>query len=203
MFDFVATKEILEKYDLPMVESFLAENFEEAKKITKKLGWPIMMKISSSKIIHKTDIGGVAKIENTEELKKSFNKLNDASDGKGVIIQPFVLGVEIIIGMKRDAQFGPVLMFGIGGIFVELLKDISFRLAPINRREAGKMIKEIKLYPILNGYRGQEKVNIDLLVKTLINLSKLSLAEKQISQIDFNPVLVNSKGAWIADAKII
>ena len=203
MLDFLATKKILEKYNLPMVESFLVENFEEAEKITKKIGWPIIMKISNPKIIHKTDVGGVIKIKDTKELKSGFNKLNSVSGNQGVIIQPFVSGVEIIIGMKRDTQFGPVLMFGMGGIFVELLKDISFRLAPINSREAKKMIQEIKLYPILNGYRGQEKVKIDLLVEILINLSKLSLAEKQISQIDFNPILANSKGAWIADAKVV
>ena len=203
MLDFLTTKKILEKYNLPMVESFLVENFEEAEKITKKIGWPIIMKISNPKIIHKTDVGGVIKVKDIKELKSGFNKLNSVSGNQGVIIQPFVSGVEIIIGMKRDTQFGPVLMFGMGGIFVELLKDISFRLAPINSREAKKMIQEIKLYPILNGYRGQEKVKIDLLVEILINLSKLSLAEKQISQIDFNPILANSKGAWIADAKVV
>lgn len=203
MFNFLETKKLLDKYELSLVKSFLVTSFEEAERISKKLSWPIIMKISNPKIIHKTDIGGVVKSKNITELKNNFNKLSCFKGSEGIILQPFVSGTEIIIGMKKDAQFGPVLMFGVGGIFVELLKDVSFRLAPINIREAGKMVKEIKSYPILNGYRGQEKVKIDSLLKILVNLSKLSLAEKDINQIDFNPVIANSKGAWIADAKIL
>ncbi|HHD92521.1 MAG TPA: acetyl-CoA synthetase [Candidatus Portnoybacteria bacterium] len=203
MFNFLETKKLLDKYELSLVKGFLVTSFEEAERISKKLSWPIIMKISNPKIIHKTDIGGVVKSKNITELKNNFDKLNYFKGNEGIILQPFVSGTEIIIGMKKDAQFGPVLMFGVGGIFVELLKDVSFRLAPINVREAGKMVKEIKSYPILNGYRGQEKVKIDSLLKILVNLSKLSLAEKDINQIDFNPVIANSKGAWIADAKIL
>ena len=203
MFNFSQTKKLLNQYKIPLVKNFLLKSDSQLDYIKKYLSWPIVIKISNQKIIHKTEIKGVAKVNNEQEFKDKFNQLSQIKGNEGIVVQPFIRGIEIIIGMKKDAQFGPVLMFGLGGILVELFKDVSFRIAPVKIKEAREMIKEIKLYPILNGYRGQEKINTNQLAKILVNLSKLSLKEKAISQIDFNPIIVNSKEALVVDAKII
>ena len=203
MFNFSQTKKILDQYKIPLAKSFLLKSDNQLGYIKKYLSWPIIMKISNPKIIHKTEVRGVAKVNNEQEFKDKFNQLSQIKGNEGIVAQQFIQGMEIIIGMKRDAQFGPVLMFGLGGIFVELFKDVSFRIAPIKIKEAKKMIREIKSYPILNGYRSQEKINTNQLVKILLNLSNLSLREKAINQIDFNPIIVNSKKALVVDAKII
>jgi len=112
-------------------------------------------------------------------------------------------GNEVAIGMNRDDQFGPTIMFGLGGIFIEILKDVSLRVAPINKNEALEMIKEIKGFKILDGARGNKKANINTLVDILVNVSNLSLKEEQIKSIDFNPVIVNESKALVADFRII
>jgi len=197
---------LLKKYQIPLIKTKKVSNWEEVLNIANKWGFPLALKIDSPKILHKTDIGGViTNIQGKKELKVAWQKLQKiAKKYKGeVIVQPNVKGLEVIIGAKKDPVFGGVVMFGIGGIFVEVFKDVSFRIAPISKKEAKKMIKEIKGYPILKGYRGQNPVNIDKLTEILVSVSKLIQKEKNIQEIDLNPVIVDQKRALVVDAKIL
>lgn len=206
---FEETKKLLFKYKIPFCVTELAKSKEEAVSIAEKIGYPVAMKIFSKNVLHKTEIGAVkTNIKNEEELFVSFNSINELAKAKsiemeGILVQKMVLGQEIIVGMKRNEQFGSVLMFGIGGVLVELLKDVSFRIAPITQKDAIEMIKEIKGYKLLTGFRGKEAVDIDKIVNILISLSNLSLNENNIKEIDFNPVIVSKDSALVVDARIL
>jgi acetyl-CoA synthetase (ADP-forming) len=189
--------ELLKKYKLGFVNYKVIKNENEIY----KLKYPIAMKIASDKIIHKSDAGGVIlNIKNEEQAIESFIKLQKIS--KEIIAQEMVYGKEVIIGMKKDSQFGHVVMFGLGGIFVEVVKDVSFRVCPIDFEEANKMIKDVKAYNILSGVRGEKSVNIKALAEIIVKVSKLSLNE-DITEIDLNPVMVNHDRATIVDVRIM
>ena len=188
---------LLKKYNLNFVESVVIKD----KNIFDKIKYPIVLKVSSNKIIHKSDCGGViTNINNKKDAVENFNKLKRIS--KNIIAQKMVYGKEIIIGMKKDPQFGPVVMFGLGGIFVEIMKDVVFRICPIEKKEAIEMIKEIKSYSILEGVRGEKKVNINKIADIIVKISNLSLKE-DINEIDLNPVIINDGGAFIVDARFM
>jgi acetyl-CoA synthetase (ADP-forming) len=202
LLNFNDTKNLLLKYNIPFVETNLARNENEAVLLAEKNGYPVALKIFGSQIFHRVDVGGIKTgIRNQGEVKEAFSFLSKINGIDGVLVQEMANGQEIFIGMKRDPQFGPVLMFGLGGIFVEVLKDISFRVCPITEKEALAMIKEIKGYPILSGIRGKKGVNIENLVKILVRLSSLSLKEENIQEIDLNPIIVNEKEAKAVDFK--
>ena len=209
LLDFQKTKKLLQDYKISLCKSELVDSENKAINFAKKNGYPVVLKAFSKDVLHKTDLGLVeVGIKGESDLKKAWQKiLKSAKDKKikieDILVQEMALDGEIIIGMKRDFQFGPVLMFGLGGIFVEILKDVSFRVCPVSQKEALKMIKEIKGYKTLTGYRGKESANIKKIAELLINLSKLSLERKEIKEIDLNPVIVNKKTALVADAKII
>ncbi len=201
------TKQLLGKHNLLSCKGKFAKNSEEAIKAAESIGWPVVIKIISPDIIHKSDFGGVAVgLENEEHLLDAYNKMmkiKRKAKVDGILVQKMCSGHEIIIGAKRDEQFGPVVMFGLGGIFVEVLEDVSFRIAPVSRKEAEDMIKEIKGYALLSGARGQKKANIKSIVNMITKVSKMIMTNKKIAEIDFNPVIVNEKKAVIADARII
>lgn len=202
LLDFQISKKLLSKYKIPFLEIEVFESEKRARQFAKKIGFPVALKVFSTKIFHRTDIGGVkVGLGNEKEFNTAFIKLSKIKDVEGVLVQKMGQGEQIVLGMKRDAQFGPTLMFGLGGIFVEILKDISFRVCPVSTKEALKMIKEIQGYSILKGARTGKKVNINALVNMIVGLSKLSLKEKSIKEIDLNPVITNEKGAWAADFK--
>lgn len=202
LLDFQISKKLLSKYKIPFLEIEVFESEKRARQFAKKIGFPVVLKVFSTKIFHRTDIGGVkVGLGNEKEFNTAFIKLSKIKDVEGVLVQKMGQGEQIVLGMKRDAQFGPTLMFGLGGIFVEILKDISFRVCPVSTKEALKMIKEIQGYSILKGARTGKKVNINALVNMIVGLSKLSLKEKSIKEIDLNPVITNEKGAWAADFK--
>lgn len=209
MLDFEKTKKLLERFKLPLVNSVLVKKPEQLIKLSKKIGFPCVLKISAADIIHKSDIGGVKiGIKNEEELIKAYDEIiRNAKKKKakleGVLIQKMEQGKEVIIGMKNDSQFGPVIMFGLGGVFVEVLKDVSFRIAPVDKKQALDMIKEIKGYKILEGIRGEKAVNIGALVNIIVKTSDMVLKNKKIKELDFNPVIINEKKATIVDARII
>jgi len=203
---FKEAEKILKKYKIPVITTGIISNEKEAIEFSKKSRFPLVLKLDSPYILHKTDIGGVIlDIKNEKELKSSWRQISKlALKYKGkVLVQKQIPGIYIIMGAKKDPVFGPLVMFGLGGIFVEILKDVSFRLAPITKTEARKMIKEIKGYKILKGYRGQKPVDIDALSKILANLSKMIAREKNIREVDLNPVIVNEKEAQVVDVKII
>lgn len=189
---------LLKKYKIKFVESKIIK----AEKDLDGVKYPIVLKVFSKEIIHKTDKGGVVlDLKNKEEAIKAFKRLKKIS--QKVLMQPMVSQKqEVIIGMKKDPQFGPVIMFGLGGIFVEVIKDISFRVCPVSKKDALEMIKEIKSYKVLTGLRGKQSVNINALADIIIKLSGLSLKEK-VEEIDLNPVMVSNKGALVVDVRII
>lgn len=209
--NFEKTKRLLERYKLPLVSSFLVKKPEQAIKLSKKIDFPLVLKISSPDIIHKSDIGGVKTgIENEEELAKAYDEIIKAVKNKkpkakieGVLMQRVEKGKEVIVGMTQDPQFGSVLMFGLGGIFVEVLKDVSFRIAPVDKKEALEMIKEIKGYKVLEGVRGKKAVSINALVNIITNTSDMVIKNKKITELDFNPIIADEKKAVIVDARII
>jgi len=201
---FEKTKRLLIKYKIPFSRTFLVKSEKEVLSFAKKIGYPLVLKISASKILHKTESNGVkTEIKDEKELKKSFNKLIKIKNNEGILVQKMEFGKEIALGMKKDPQFGPVIMAGLGGIFIEILKDVSFRICPVSEKEAKEMLKELKAYPVLEGYRGEKGINIKELAGIITKLSQLSLKEKNIKEIDLNPVIVNQKEAKVVDAKFV
>ena len=203
--DFIQSLNILKSYKIPIVKSLLAKNYFEAVSLAKKIGYPVALKISSNKISHKTEVGGVKiNINSDLEVKEYFDqaskKLGDKLDG--IIIQPMVKGAEIILGVKKDENFGHLIMFGLGGIFTEITKDVSFRFAPIDKTEALKMIKEIKSFKILDGYRNLPKVNLDSIADALVGLSNLISEHKEVKELDINPLIVTEKECFAVDVRI-
>jgi len=200
-----ATK-LLKTYKIPIIKTRKIKKLEEVLNIGNKWGFPLVLKLDSAEILHKTDIGGViTNIQNKKELTKAWQKIKKVATKykSDVIVQPYIKGVEIIIGAKKDAVFGPVVMFGLGGIFVEVFRDVSFRVTPLSKKEAQKMIEEIKGYQILKGYRGQKPVNVEQLAEILVSISQIMQNEKNIQEIDLNPVIATEKKALVVDAKII
>jgi len=189
---------LLKKYKIKFVEFKIIKTEKDLDRVK----YPIVLKVFSEKIVHKTDKGGVIlDLKNKEEAIKAFKRLKKIS--KKVLMQPMVSQKqEVIIGMKKDPQFGPVIMFGLGGIFVEIIKDVSFRVCPVNKKDALEMIKEIKSYKVLTSLRGRQAVNINVLADIIVKLSELGLKEK-IEEIDLNPVMVGSKGAFVVDVRIM
>ncbi|MEK6816538.1 MAG: acetate--CoA ligase family protein [Nanoarchaeota archaeon] len=200
-------EKLLAKYDIPFPKSQLAKTKKDASAFAKKIGYPVVLKVSSEEIIHKSDVGGVKiNLKNQDELEKAYEEIMQGCKGKkvdGILVQEMVEGIYVLIGMKRDATFGPVMAFGLGGIFVEILEDVELRVAPITKDEAMSMIKSIKGFPILAGARGGEKINLDLLASLLVNASKLAMSESKLSEFDLNPVVINSKHARAVDARFL
>ncbi|PIS34559.1 MAG: hypothetical protein COT37_01965 [Parcubacteria group bacterium CG08_land_8_20_14_0_20_43_9] len=203
---FGETNNLLAKYKIPQAKAKIVKTKNEAVSFAKQNGFPAVLKIFSPKIIHKTDIGGViVDIKDEKELLIAWAKIEKIAKAKKteILIQKMITGEQIIIGAKRDSVFGPIIAFGLGGIFTEVLKDVSFRLAPITRKEARQMTGEIKGVEILKGFRGKEPVNLLKLESILLSLSSIISNEKQIREIDLNPVIANKKEALVIDAKII
>jgi len=208
----VESKDILEEAGIPTARARLATTADEAVTAAKDVGLPVALKIVSPDITHKSDIGGVKLNLNTpDEVKAAFDEIVAAArkaqpDAKvdGVSVQKMARpGIEVIMGMSQDAQFGPVLMFGLGGILVEVLKDVSFRLVPITPRDAHQMVQEIKGRPLLEGYRGQEPADIEALEKLLLRLSDFIEKHPEIAELDLNPIFAYKDGVIAVDARII
>jgi len=205
-------KTICMEYGIPVTKFRLAKSETEAIKFANEMGYPVVLKIASPDIIHKFDVGGVIlNLKNQTEVKDAYNKIlanikRHKSDAKivGMVVQEMAApSTEVIVGATKDPQFGPAIMFGLGGIFVEVLKDVTFRIAPITEEDAREMITEVKAYPILKGYRGQPPADIETIVKILLNTSKLVMEHQEIKELDLNPILVYEKGAKTVDARII
>lgn len=208
----VESKQFLKPAGIDVVDTRLATSREEAISISRQLGFPVVLKIASPDIVHKSDSGGVRLgLNNASQVGKAYDQILSAikqncPEAKihGVAVQRMARpGVEVIIGMSKDAQFGPVLMFGLGGILVEVLKDVSFRIVPLSRRDAAEMIREIKGYPLLEGYRGREAVDLSHLEELLIKVSNFVEQNPEVMELDLNPIFAYSHGAIVVDARII
>ena len=196
-------REILEAYDIRMPKAELACDIDEAKEIAGRIGYPLVLKIVSPNILHKTDVGGVKiGIDNEKELEENYNqilfsvsKYMPDANIRGILVQEFIKDKkETIIGMSEDSQFGPMIMFGLGGIYVEALKDVSFRIAPLSRQVAREMVEEIKSIKLLKGIRGEDPSDIDSIIEIILRVSQLVTDFPEIIEMDINPLFVKKQG---------
>jgi len=208
----IEAKELLKQAGINVVDTKLATSREEAMSISQQLGFPAVLKIASSDVIHKSDAGGVKLgLKTASQVGKAYDdilgvvkKQYPEAKIEGVSVQKMARpGVEVIIGMSKDAQFGPVLMFGLGGILVEILKDVSFRIVPLVKRDAKEMIRDIKGYPLLEGYRGQEAVDVANLEELILKVSSFVEQHPEVEELDLNPIFAYSDGAVAVDARVI
>jgi acyl-CoA synthetase (NDP forming) len=208
----VESNELLRNAGIPVVETKLARAKKEAIAISKEMGFPVVLKINSPDVVHKSDAGGVRLgLANATQAGKAYDDIMSSikqayPDARidGVSVQTMAApGIEVIVGMSKDPQFGPVLMFGLGGILVEVLKDVSFRIVPVTERDAREMIKEIKGYPVLQGYRGQKPASIAALEQLIVKVSQFVEKNPQIKELDLNPIFAYPEKAVAVDARII
>ena len=207
----VEAKQVLSAYGIPVAKGILATKKEDAQKAAQKIGYPIVMKVVSPDIVHKTEAGAVAVgLKTNEEVLQAFDTLQKNARAykkgakiHGVLIQEMASGREIIIGSIKDAQFGPTIMFGIGGVLVEVMRDVAFRVVPISKFDAAEMIHEVKGYKILQQFRGQKPINENTILNILLKVSQLISENPQIKELDINPLFANEKEAKAADARII
>ena len=205
-------KQLCLAYGIPTPNFRLAHTAEEASSFAEELPFPVVLKIVSQDILHKTEAGGVIVGLNTkEQVNQGYNQIlsnvkqrNPSARVEGILVQNMApAGVEVIIGGLRDSTFGPTVLFGLGGIFVEVLKDATFRVAPITDTDSRQMIEEIRGYPLLKGVRGQPASDEEAIIRILQAMSKIMLENSQIQQVDLNPVVVYAKGAAVVDARVI
>lgn len=208
----IEAKQLLKNAGINVVDTRLAKSKTEAVAIAKEIGLPVVMKIASADVVHKSDAGGVklglktaAQVGKAyDDIMKSIKAAFPNAKIEGVSVQSMArIGVEVIIGMSKDAQFGPVLMFGLGGVLVEILKDVSFRIVPLVKRDAKEMIREIKGFPLLQGYRGSEPVDVENLENMLLKISEFIEKTPEIKELDLNPVFAYKDGAVAVDARVI
>jgi len=208
----IESKELLKQAGVNVIDTNLAASKEEAISISKRFGFPVVLKVASPDIVHKSDAGGVKLgLKTAKQVGKAYDDILGAISQKypqamiqGVSVQKMARpGVEVIIGMSKDAQFGPVLMFGLGGTLVEIMKDVSFKIVPLTKRDAGEMIREIKGYPLLEGYRGQEPVDVSNLEELLLKISDFVEQNPEVKELDLNPIFAYSDGAVAVDARVI
>jgi len=207
----IESKEVLKEAGIPVLEARLARTKKEAVALAREIGLPVVLKVVSPDITHKSDVGGVkVGLKSIKEVERAYSEIKRSAAEKvpgaeiwGVSVQKMApQGVELIIGMTKDEQFGPVIMFGLGGIFVEVLKDVSFRIVPLTRRDASEMIREIKGFPILGGYRG-EPVDISAIEDMIMKLSEFAYKNEDVKEIDMNPVFAYRDKAFAVDARIV
>jgi acyl-CoA synthetase (NDP forming) len=205
-------KTVCMEYRIPVTKFKLAKNKADAVNFADEIGYPVVLKIVSPDVIHKSDVGGVIiNVKDAEDVRKAYEQIMDSvkrhkPNAKiiGVLVQEMApQSTEVIVGATKDPQFGPTLMFGLGGIFVEILKDVTFRIAPVTEDEAREMISAVKAYPLLKGYRNTPPADIEAIVEILLNTSRLVMEHQEIKELDLNPIIVYEKGAKTIDARII
>jgi acyl-CoA synthetase (NDP forming) len=205
-------KAICMEYQIPVTTFKLAKNEEEAAEFAGQIGFPVVLKIVSPEIVHKSDAGGVmVNLKNATEVRNAYGKIlenakkyDSQAEIVGVLVQEMApQSTEVIVGAIKDPQFGQTLMFGLGGIFVELLKDVTFRVAPLTREDANEMVTKVKAYPLLTGYRNTPPADLEAIINVLLNTSKLVMDYPEIKELDLNPIMAYEKGAKTVDARII
>ena len=201
------SKQLLASYGIPVTRETLVEKEENLIKIACDIGYPIVLKACSPNIAHKTEKGLIrVDIRNDDEAKVAFNEIIACLNGneKTVLVQEMIKGKrELVAGLTRDSQFGPCVMFGLGGIFTEILKDISFRVAPLEKRDALEMMQEIKGHKILDSIRGMKAADLDILADILIALGRIGLENENIKEIDINPLILSGSKPVAVDALVV
>ena len=205
-------KAVCVDYGIPVTRFSLAKSVAEAVACAQQIGYPTVLKIVSPDIIHKSDAGGVmVNLKDAGEVAAAYTKIIEnakkyKADARivGVLVAEMApQATEVIVGALKDPQFGQTVMFGLGGIFVEILKDVNFRIAPLTAEDAKEMITELKAYPLLKGYRNTPPADIDALVDIICSVSRLVMENPEIKELDLNPIMVYQKGAKTVDARII
>jgi acyl-CoA synthetase (NDP forming) len=208
----VESKQVLHEAGIPVALSVLARDANEAAQAAEKTGFPVVIKVVSPDVAHKSDVGGVRLgLESSEDVEEAFDEIMEAvkaaqPDARidGVAVQKMApMGTEVIVGMSKDPQFGPVMMFGLGGILVEVLKDVAFRIVPLEPKDARAMVREIKGFPVLEGVRGQPPSDVAALENLILKLSEFIEAHPEIDELDLNPVFAYPDGALAVDARIV
>ncbi len=208
----VAAKEVLAAQRIPVVLTRLARSRPEAIRLAKDSGLPVALKVASPDILHKSDVAGVRlNLASLAQVGKAYGEIIAAARAHvphaaidGVAVQAMAKpGIEVVAGLTRDRTFGPVVMFGLGGVAVEVLNDVAFRVVPLQPRDAHAMLREIRGFPILQGYRGTPAVDLEALEDILLKLSALAEQRPEISELDLNPVFAYPDGALVVDARML
>ena len=206
------SKQVLHDLGIPTTLGQLTTSEEEAVRAAEAMGYPVVLKIASPDIVHKSDVGGVTlHLQDGEAVRQAFRAMQQSVAAQapgarvdGISVQPMAApGVEVIIGMSKDATFGPVLMFGLGGVLVEVLKDVTFRIVPLSQRDAREMIHDIQGFPVLAGYRGAAPADLEALQHILLTLSAFVAQTPEIKEIDLNPIYAYAQGALAVDARVL
>ncbi len=206
--NFLESKRIIEKFGIKFAPSHIVKNIQDAKKAANTIGYPIVLKVISDDISHKTDVGGVITgIRNEKSLIENFDKIMKncsmkTTKIKGILVQKMVEGIEILIGGKKDPKFGQIVVFGLGGIYVEIMKDVSLRVAPINKNQALDMMSEIKGFKILKGFRGKT-YDINKVANIISKVSNMLHKNGNIFELDLNPLIVMEKDVLAVDVRIV
>jgi succinyl-CoA synthetase beta subunit len=199
-------KRIFKEQGLPVPSFALAGSVEEARAKAQEIGYPVVAKVVSPRVIHKSDVGGViVNIGNDDDLGTAFSRLSALEGFQGMLVEEMLpRGVELIVGATIDFQFGPVILVGLGGTSAEVYKDTALRLAPLEQKDVVSMIKQLKAHPLLEGYRGAEPVNMEELTRVMVGFSELVMdMEERIESVDLNPVICRGDKCIIADARIM
>ena len=200
------SKRVLSAYGIPVTKEFLVEDLQGLIEATKEIGYPLVLKGCSPEIAHKTEKGLIkVDIRNEEEAKAAFEEIAaNIGTEDAVLVQEMVKGQrELVIGLTRDPQFGPCVMFGLGGIFTEILKDISFRVAPLEKRDALEMMQDIKGHKILEAVRGMEAADLNIFSDILIKVGQIGLENEYVKEIDINPVIISGSRPVAVDALVV
>jgi acetate---CoA ligase (ADP-forming) len=205
---------LFECYHLPLLKSGVACNTEEASELARKMERPVVMKVMSADVVHKFDAGGVIlNVQGADQARETYERIVEnvhkvVPNAKidGILIEEMAKdGVEVILGASRDDRFGPLMMFGLGGTMVEVLKDVSFRLAPMWKISAERMVRQIRSFKVLDGFRGKPPADVNGIVETLLRLSTMVCNHPEISELDINPLIVHEKGEGcsVADSRVM
>lgn len=208
----LAAQKLCAAYDIPCPPTRVGQSADECAAIGQAIGYPVVMKVLSRQIVHKSDVGGViVGIQSAAEMAAAFATMSSSlrqncpeATIDGYVVQKMMpAGIEVVVGALRNPQFGPVVMFGMGGIYIEVFKDVQFRLAPLSRDEALRQIKETRISELLKGVRGQQPSDVDALATLIVNTGKLIYDFTEVREIDFNPVLSYPDGCMAVDARIV
>jgi succinyl-CoA synthetase beta subunit len=201
------SKRLLDAYSIPVTKEFVATSITEALSFAKQIGYPVVLKGSSRTLTHKTEHKLIELgIDSDQALEKAYAALTERGMGQldGILVQQMVKGErELVAGLIRDPQFGPCVMFGLGGIFTEVLKDVTFRVAPLEMRDALEMMDEIRARKLLDAFRGKPAVNREVLAHALINLGRIGLEIEEVAEIDINPMIIHDDMPIAVDALVI
>ncbi len=208
----VESKQVLHEAGIPVTFAVLAADAKAAVQAAENTGFPVVMKVVSRDVAHKSDFGGVRLgLESKQEVAQAFDEIVAAVNAaqpdariEGVAVQKMAPpGTEVIVGMSKDAQFGPVMMFGLGGVFVEVLKDVAFRIVPLEAKDARDMVREVKGFAVLEGVRGQPAADVSALESLILRVSEFIETHPEVEELDLNPVFAYADGVLAVDARIV